>query len=663
MSTIANTLSAFHTAFFLPDIPNKLNLLLKRLLLSLLALFITRVVFIAANNSVFRFDSLHEYIWVLIGGAHFDFTVIMQVHILFIVIHVVPGRFKFSNSAERLAGMLFFLINGILIGLNLIDTEYFDFTHKRSTIDLLFLATVGNDIQQMIPMFIGDYWYLGCVWFGIMFLLIGLYPMEKRIVIPVFAQASDRFFDYLLAATILFLVFAGARGKFAEKLKMQDAMQYVSKVENIPAVLNTPFSMLKSLDKQALPQIEYDNLLAFNQPHKTPYHFNQKRFDSGKNVVVIILESFSAEYSKYLSGLKQGYTPFLDSLMQEGLHFPNAFANGKKSIEAVPSIFCGVPALMPNPLITSEFAGNQFASLPGILQKSGYNTAFYHGAANGSMGFEGFCSHIGFDKYIGLNEYPDKSDFDGRWGISDEPFLQFCARKLDSMVQPFMCGIFTLSSHHPYEIPVQYRDTFPEGPIPMLRTIAYADHALRRFFHEARKHKWYDNTLFVVTADHTGKSYTEEFSNSLQNYRVPLLFYTPGKTDLRGFDKRITQQIDILPSVLDFLNIDAPFYPLGKSVFKAQEGFAINYLNGIYQYINNDYVVQYDGEKPIGLYNWKQDNRLDNNLLTRFPVKSTELADKASQHITDYIYRMSSDDWFLEKDNISTELYTFSEIY
>ncbi|ALO16421.1 Lipoteichoic acid synthase 1 [Salinivirga cyanobacteriivorans] len=587
----------------------------------------------------------------------------MKVHILFIFIHLFPGRFKFSITAERFSLALFLLVNGVLIVLNLIDTEYFDFTHKRSTIDLFSLAMVGNDIKHLIPMFLGDYWYLGCVWLGLMLIITALYPSEKRIFVPVFTHKNDRVFDSLLTVTILLLVFAGARGKIGEKLKVQDAVQYVSKVENIPAVLNTPFSMMESINKQALPQIEYDKLLAFNEPHSTPYHSNQLYRQSMKNVVVIILESFSAEYSKYLSGFKKGYTPFLDSLMQEGLHFTNAFANGKKSIEAVPSVFCGVPALMTNPVITSDYAGNHFASLPGILRKFGYTTAFYHGAANGSMGFENFCLHIGFDKYKGMNEYPDKSDFDGHWGISDEPFLQFFARDLDTLQQPFMSGVFTLSSHHPYKIPEKYIDTFPEGPIPMLRTIAYADYALRRFFQKAQKYDWYDNTLFVITADHTGKPYTEAFSNSLQNYRVPLLFYTPGITNLKGCDNRITQQIDILPSVLDFLGIEERLYPLGNSVFGGGESFAINYLNGIYQFVNKEYIIQYDGEKPVGLYNWTGDNSLNNNLVGDLPEKAGLLTDNTVHHIADYIYRMSADDWFIKTDNTSTEFYTFNENY
>ncbi len=663
MSSIAKPITTYPTLVSVPNVPNKLVLLVKRLLLSLFTLFIARIVFIIANDSVFRFDSANELLWVLIGGLHFDFAVVLRTHFIFILLHLIPGKFKFSIIAERLSIIVFLLVNGILLAFNLLDAEYFDFTHKRSTIDLFFLATVGNDIQKMIPMFIGDHWYLICIWLGTMLMVFSLYPTEKRLVVAILNHKRELIIDYVIGIAIVFTLLFGARGKLNDKLVIQDAVQYVTKIENIPAVLNTPFSMLESIDKQELPEIKHGELQANNHSNYLNHQSLQKRTLKEKNVVVLILESFSVEYSQYLSGLEMGYMPFLDSLMQEGLHFTNAIANGKKSIEAVPSIMCGVPALMTNPVITSEYADNNFASLPDILGKYGYSSAFYHGAANGSMGFEQFCSHIGFEEYKGMSEYGEKSDYDGHWGIYDEPFLRFFANDLDSKKQPFMAGIFTLSSHHPYKIPEEYCDTFPEGSIAMLRTISYADYALREFFSEVKNRDWYKNTLFVITADHTGKPYTRQFSNSFQNYRIPMLFYAPGESELKGCDTTLTQQIDILPSILDYLGIVDYVQPFGNSVFTKTETFAINYLNGIYQFLQDEWLIQYDGKQPVGLYNWKQDKELAHNLLSQLPAIAGTMADKAEYHISEYIYRMSADALLPSEHNNSNEFYSLNEKY
>ena len=146
-----------------------------------------------------------------------------------------------------------------------------------------------------------------------------------------------------------------------------------------------------------------------------PVHSFSRSSDEGEkpNVVLIIMESFSKEYSGYLNG-NDGYMPFLDSLMQESLHFPNAFANAKKSLEALPAILASIPALMETPFVSSPYSANKINSLPRQLKNSGYHTSFFHGGINGTMGFDDF------------------------------------ARKLNTFPRPFFTCLFSLSSHHPY---------------------------------------------------------------------------------------------------------------------------------------------------------------------------------------------------------------------
>ncbi|ALO15523.1 Lipoteichoic acid synthase 1 [Salinivirga cyanobacteriivorans] len=640
----------------------KLPLLFKRLLLALFVLSITRVVFLLSNIAVFRVDSVNEFLWMFYGGLRFDVAILLRLQIVFIALHLLPGQFKYCLKGERLMFFLYLIVNAVLIALNLVDAEYFDFTHKRSTFDLFLLASIGEDIAQLIPMFLGDFWHLIFLWTGLMFLLIWLFPKDRRVVIPQPSKSGSRRLELIISILILSFLFMAGRGKISGSLSTKDAIHYAGRIENIPAVLNTPFCMMESLNSGSLNGPNHLSKSLQPAMSNATKHYGNGQANK-RNVVVIILESFSAEYSKSLSGLDHGYMPFLDSLMQEGLHFTNAFANGKKSIEAVPSIMCGVPAMMTNPVITSKFAGNRYNSLASLLSDAGYETAFYHGAANGSMGFEQFTLQTGFEKYTGMEDYPNPDDFDGHWGISDEPFMQFFAQDLNQYNEPFMAGVFTLSSHHPFKIPEQYRDTFPEGPIPMLRTVAYADHALRQFFREAQKQDWYDNTLFILTADHTGKSYTENYSNSLQNYRIPLLFYAPGDDSLAGKQTNVSQQIDILPSVMDYLNLEMEFIALGNSVFQQDEAFAVNYLNGVFQLINNHYLLQYDGHKPIGLYNWSMDSDLEYNLLHIEHAAVNRMTQKISTLIQDYDYRMLQDKWQVSTNNNLRTFYTFNEIY
>src|SRR5690606_24927473 len=129
------------------------------------------------------------------------------------------------------------------------------------------------------------------------------------------------------------------------------------------------------------------------------------------NVVIIILESFGKEFIGFYSGEKT-YTPFLDSLLGQSLTFTGGFANGKKSIEAVPSIFASIPSLQDNPYISSQYNSNRIIGLPELLKEHGYTSAFYHGATNGSMRFDSFAQFIGFDHYVGKKEYGNEAHSD-----------------------------------------------------------------------------------------------------------------------------------------------------------------------------------------------------------------------------------------------------------
>ena len=338
-----------------------------------------------------------------------------------------------------------------------------------------------------------------------------------------------------------------------------------------------------------------------------------------QNVIIIILESFSSEHSAYLNphpdnNLNKGYTPFFDSLMKNSLVF-RGFANGEKSIDAIPAIISGIPSLMSSPYILSPYVSNDIYSIAGLLKDKGYSTAFYHGGSNGTMSFEAFTKIAGFDKYVGRNEYANEEDFDGKWGIFDEEFLQFAAESLNQTREPFFTTIFTLSSHHPYTIPGKYNEKFPKGKLTIHESIGYTDYSLKLFFDAISKMPWFDNTLFVLTADHTYQAYFPFYKTSVGRYSIPMVFYHPGE-NWKSQTEQVAQQTDIMPSVLDYLNYEESYLAFGKSVFDSTaQRFAISYLSGVYQLIKDNYILKFDGEMGVALYDYKNDSLLKHNLI------------------------------------------------
>ena len=308
----------------------------------------------------------------------------------------------------------------------------------------------------------------------------------------------------------------------------------------------------------------------------------------------------------------------------ESYYFKNGFANGKVSIDAVPSILSSIPSLMNNSFISSSYSLNKINGLPKILKKEGYTTSFFHGAFNGSQNFDQYAKVAGFDHYFGKDQYTGKEAFDGKWGIFDEEFLQFYASTLSTFKQPFFSSLFTISSHNPYTIPKRYKNKFPKGTTDIQESIAYTDYALRAFFKTAKKQSWYANTLFVLSADHTSAAGDKDIDKtSIGKFRIPILFFDPSNPEFTGVNDKNFQQIDIMPSILDYLNIKTEMVSFGKS-YKSQHNFVVYYLQGTYHCIKDDYYLAFANNQTIGLYNYKKDVLLKSNLMNKEQVRVKE---------------------------------------
>ena len=285
---------------------------------------------------------------------------------------------------------------------------------------------------------------------------------------------------------------------------------------------------------------------------------------------------------------------------------------------------------------------NDMTGLAGILGDEGYETAFFHGAPNGSMGFQAFAQKTGFQTYYGRTEYEaakGTNDFDGTWAIWDEPFMQYYAEKMTQMKQPFMTTLFTASSHHPFVIPKQYESQFPEENLPIQKCIRYTDHAIGQFFKTASKQPWFDNTIFVLTSDHTNQSDHAEYQTDLGGFCSPIIIYEPGREP--QLQDKIAQQIDILPTVLGMLGYQKPYFGFGIDLLNtpSDNTWAVNYLNDVYQYIKNGYVLQFDGTQTKAVYSL--DDRLMKKNLKGKVTQQSQMERELKAIIQQYMERMT----------------------
>jgi phosphoglycerol transferase MdoB-like AlkP superfamily enzyme len=566
----------------------------------------------------------------------------------------LPFRFRYKETYQKSTKWIFIVTNSIAILMNCVDMVYFKFTNRRTTMSFFSEFSHDNNIGKIFLGGIVDYWYVSLFFFLCIFLLFKLYYKPQ---LSFYRNKKEKNILYYLknalalALISMFTIFGmrGGIGSFVRPITLSNANKYVNKPLESAIVLNTPFCIYRTIGVKPYKDPKYfktkEELNAIYQPIIHPHPNGQFK---KMNVVVFILESFSKEFFGELNkdsdqGKYKGYTPFLDSIIREGLTFEYTFSNGRKSIDAMPSVLSSIPRFY-EPYILTSCSNNKVSGIAGELGKKGYYSAFFHGAPNGSMGFEAFAKISGFTGYFGMKEYNNDADFDGTWAIWDEDFFQFYANKMGTFKQPFMTALFSATSHSPFHIPPKYANTFKENGHPIHKCINYTDYSLKRFFETASKQPWFKNTLFVITADHTNALSKPEYLTDAGYFKVPIIFYAPGDKQLKGRIKDIASQVDIMPTILGYLNYDKPYVAFGHNLLDTtsqQPRYTINCNNETFQYFSGKYMLQFDGKKTTAIYNFVDDIFLKKNLINTFPKnKKNEIETKTKAVVQQYIERM-----------------------
>jgi hypothetical protein len=584
-----------------------IRLLLRRFALLLGVYSLLRLGFLLLNPATFRGIAPGAVALAFWHGLRFDVAALLWLNLLLVLLSLlVPVGAR--RGQQWLRGLLVLLnLPGIL--LNIIDWEYFKFIGRRLSNEW---HTIGHDIARQAGQIGLHYWYLALPLAGLAYALWRLCPMPTR---PELAAPAGRWHwaqrgvEFMLTVGLVVL---GLRGGWQLK-----PLRTGTAFELQPAVLghlalNSTFTVLKSFDEVPIERVAYFPNAAVLRPlldtSRAPIRLAPA---APLNVVILLLESFASEYTGVENGGAGGFTPFFDSLavVPQARLLRDNYANGRRSIEALPAVLSGLPSLMDEPFITSSFQTAEVHGLGEILGRHGYSTAMYHAGANGTMGFDMFSGIAGMQHYYGLNEYPGgmgSPNYDGHWGIFDEPYLQYFNRQLSATKAPFLATLFTLSAHDPFTLPKQYQGKLPTGTQPIHPTIAYTDLALRRFFAAARKQPWYANTLFVLTADHTSQTEQPTYQNLLGNHKTPLLLFAPGRALPLVVPHRITQQADVPATVLDVLGLPQEqrwLLPFGSSVFDAvSQGRALFRDGDSYFLVHRDFVTELTNKNEVRLY-------------------------------------------------------------
>ena len=591
-------------------------MLLWRIVVLYAVLMLCRVVFYLYNASLIGPLRGEEIVQLLTGALKFDTSSIVYADGVFILLAMLPFHFREQRWYRNLLFGYYVVVNSLLVvAANLADTVYFRYTQKRFTADEIFFADNDNSLQ-LVGKFMAENWYLVLLWAALTALLAWAYRRRVRE-----ESLLHRGWPYFVGGTLLLamaagLSIAGMRGgmtRMTRPITLSNATLYTPDSGKANLILSNPFCILRTAGSSGESKFRKyfsDEELPL---HFTPVHqpADSTALNLGRrNIVIFILESMSAEHSAHLcpeiyADLPQkGFTPFLDSLMREGLTFRRMYANGTRSIQAMPSLLGSIPSFR-TPFVLMPQALGESRQLPAILADRGYSTAFFCGSEHGSMGFGAYARSAGVERLVSREDYEARhstADFDGYWGIWDEPFLQFFGEEISAMPEPFFASLFTLSSHHPFVVPEKYAETLPDGYTKIHKGVAYDDLAFRRFFERFGKEEWFRRTIFVFVADHVS---SEKFADVTRSYpgnmHILAFIHTPDGA-LRGDVTEITQQLDLMPTLLGLTGNREPYFAFGRDVLNEplRPQWSVSYDGQFRALTDNGTVLLDDSGAPVG---------------------------------------------------------------
>ena len=317
------------------------------------------------------------------------------------------------------------------------------------------------------------------------------------------------------------------------------------------------------------------------------------------NLVIVLEESLGAEFVGALGG--KDLTPNLDGLAGKGIWFERMYATGIRSARGIEAIITGfTPSPRTNVVKRSDTQDN-FFTLAALLEKQGYQTSFIYGGESHFDNMRRFFLNNGFQTVIDQNDYEDPV-FQGAWGLSDEDLFNRAHEEFSKYGdQPFFSLVFTTSHHEPFDIP-ENRVTQSEYGLRET-SIKYADYALGYFLDLARNSNYWDNTVFMVVADHNAKIFGGKLV-PVERFRIPAVIFGPGIEPRRV--SGITSQIDIVPTLLSLIGIDSVHPAIGRDLtlpeYAGGSGRALMQFHANQAYIEGERVVVFQPDKDPSVF-------------------------------------------------------------
>jgi len=566
-------------------------------------------------------------------GLRFDFaTALLTITIPFLILWFPLPR-KWYPVVIKLVCILSILMIVVVASFLWGDDIYYSEAGHHATFEV---KGMSNDLFTMFILLLTEYTFLSI---GLILFWIFLGWLVWRLFRPLRNPDTIRLPQtiggkILVPIVIIFITLFGIRGGFQLK-PMRIAFAF--RGDNILAghlalngwytVITTAFANDAKLVElmpakeayakvQRLLRVKGDTFLDDRYPlyRESGAPSPIARPDEKLNVVLIVVESLTAEYLGSFGGSVDAM-PFLDSLANQSVRFDNCYSIGTRSMEGLSAVLASIPNLMGTPFMGSKQEQTKVLGIGTVFRSAGYTARFIHGAKPGSMNIEQIGMIAGYEKFYTEDDFP-KEQSDDHWGIWDRYTLQRMSKEMDTLREPYHMGMFTLSSHHPFLLPPEFKPPFPKtvNRYDLYNSFANLDVEFRKFFAYESKQPRFNHTIYVIIGDHTSMIEPEEGVN--KRFRIGCMIYAPGRL-APAVNYEPASQLDIEPTLIHLCGLKVRHASFGHSLFDSTDvhGFAYFTQSGLVAWRDNKRLLVSDLEHDIGLYNPIEDPFTKNNLL------------------------------------------------
>jgi phosphoglycerol transferase MdoB-like AlkP superfamily enzyme len=358
---------------------------------------------------------------------------------------------------------------------------------------------------------------------------------------------------------------------FFKDVTRKDNLQYSNSFYR-PAHLDTQFDSLINTQGQT------QKLISIEKP----------------NILLIILEGFTSKIIAPLGGL-ENITPELNELAKEGILFENFYASGDRTDKGIVSILSGYPAQPRSSIIKFPNKTQHLPYLPKALERSGYHSSFVYGGDIGFANMESYVTQAGFSHITEVDDFGSEFD-DSKWGVADHFVFERLLTECDTASSPFFKVMLSLSSHEPFEVPMETVIKGNDEGSMFLNSCYYTDKSLGEFIRKAKQQPWWKNTLVIITADHGHRFPNPNELKEKERFKIPML-WLGGAIEKSDRIKTYAGHTDIANTVLNQLGIGSPDFSFSKNILAdTVNSFAIYVFTNGYGYVSpaNENIYDFD---------------------------------------------------------------------